>query len=235
MTATPSHFWAVVPAAGIGSRMQTETPKQYLNLAGKTVLSRSLGKLLAVPFIERIMVALSPNDAVWPSLPEASESRISTVAGGSERADSVLAALKALDSYAAPDDWVLVHDAARPCVQSAAISRMLITLADHPVGGIMATPIADTVKQVDAEQGIAATLDRSRLWAAQTPQLFRYGLLVAALEKALDAGVTVTDEASAVEWAGHTPKLFSGSRTNLKITVPEDLHLAELILAAEGE
>ena len=235
MTAATSKLWAVVPAAGVGSRMQTTTPKQYLLLAGKPVLSHSLSRLLALPALQQVVVAVAAEDAYWPSLPEASESRVLAVEGGRERADSVLAGLLALAEKADADDWVLVHDAARPCVQSKSIAAMVAALADNPVGGIMATAIADTVKQAGEGLRIEATLDRSRLWAAQTPQLFRYGLLKSALEQALAAGVAVTDEASALEWAVHTPQLFAGSKTNLKITVPEDIRLAELILAAEGE
>ena len=235
MTAATSKLWAVVPAAGVGSRMQTTTPKQYLLLAGKPVLSHSLSRLLALPALQQVVVAVAADDAYWPSLPEASESRVLAVEGGRERADSVLAGLLALAEKADTDDWVLVHDAARPCVQSKSIAAMVAALADHPVGGIMATAIADTVKQAGEGLRIEATLDRSRLWAAQTPQLFRYGLLKSALEQALAAGVAVTDESSALEWAGHTPQLFAGSKTNLKITVPEDIRLAELILEAEGE
>ncbi len=235
MTAAASKLWAVVPAAGVGSRMQSTTPKQYVLLAGKPVLSHSLSRLLALSAVQQVVVAVAADDTYWPSLPEASESRVLAVEGGRERADSVLAGLSALAEKAAADDWVLVHDAARPCVQSKSIAAMLATLADHPVGGIMATAIADTVKQAGEGLCIEATLDRSRLWAAQTPQLFRYGLLKSALQQALAEGVAVTDEASALEWAGHRPKLFAGSKTNLKITVPEDIRLAELILAAEGE
>ncbi len=235
MTAPVSKLWAVVPAAGVGSRMQSTTPKQYLLLADKPVLSHSLSRLLALPALQQVVVAVAADDAYWPSMPEASESRVLAVDGGRERADSVLAGLSALVDKAAADDWVLVHDAARPCVQSKNIAAMLAALADHPVGGVMATAIADTVKQAGDGLSIEATLDRSRLWAAQTPQLFRYGLLKSALEQALAAGVAVTDEASALEWAGYTPQLFAGSKTNLKITVPEDIRLAGLILAAEED
>lgn len=227
-------LWAVVPAAGIGSRMRSEVPKQYLSIAGETVLARTISRLLALDELSTVVVALSASDRWWSELSVSCDSRVETVVGGAERADSVLAGLKALAGRAAPDDWVMVHDAARPCVLPDHIESMRQSLADHSVGGLMAIPVADTLKRGDASQAVVATVDRSGLWAAQTPQLFRYQVLHDSLERALREGVVVTDEASAVEWAGFQPKLFPGSNRNLKITMPEDVELAAMILAAQS-
>lgn len=227
-------FWAVVPAAGIGSRMRSDVPKQYLTIAGEAVLARTLTRLLALDGLDAIVVALSAADRWWSELSVSSDSRIETVAGGAERADSVLAGLKALAGRAAPDDWVMVHDAARPCVLPTHIESMRQRLANHNVGGLMAIPVADTLKRGDASRNVVATVDRTGLWSAQTPQLFRYQVLHDSLERALREGVVVTDEASAVEWAGFQPQLFPGSNRNLKITLPEDVELAAMILAGQS-
>lgn len=226
-------FWAVVPAAGIGSRMRSDVPKQYLSIAGETVLAHTLTRLLALDGLDAIVVALSAVDRWWPELSVSRDSRVETVTGGAERADSVLAGLKALAGRAAPDDWVLVHDAARPCVLPSHIESMRQSLADHRVGGLMAIPVADTLKRGDASRAVVATVDRTDLWSAQTPQLFRYQVLHDSLELALRDGVVITDEASAVEWAGFQPQLFPGSNRNLKITMPEDIELAAIILAGQ--
>lgn len=227
-------LWAVIPAAGRGSRMATEVPKQYLILAGETLLGRSVSCLLAAAPLQALVVAVAEDDHHWQSLPVLQNDRVRVVTGGDERADSVLAGLRALRQSAADEDWVIVHDAARPCVSRAAIAAMLEALADHPVGGIMATPVADTLKLADADRQVARTLDRNAVWAAQTPQVFRYGLLLQALESAKAAGLAVTDEASALELAGYSPQLFAGSSLNIKITRPEDLELAALILQVQG-
>ncbi|WP_022948780.1 2-C-methyl-D-erythritol 4-phosphate cytidylyltransferase [Methylohalobius crimeensis] len=222
-------FWAVVPAAGVGKRMRVGVPKQYLSLAGRSVLEHTLASLLAVARLDRIMVALAPTDPYWPELAVASDSRIATTAGGKERADSVLAGLRALAEVAHDEDWVLVHDAARPCLKPEDAERLIESLCDDPVGGILALPSVDTLKEV-ADGRIGATLDRSRVWRALTPQMFRYRVLRDALEKALAAEEAVTDESAAVEWAGLRPRIVEGSPDNIKITRPEDLPLAEFYL-----
>jgi len=227
-------WWAVVPAAGQGKRMGADIPKQYLSIGGETLLSRSVKRLLKSSRLEQVAVAVSREDQRWHELSIMSDVRVSVVIGGAERADSVLAGLLALTN-ASDSDWVIVHDAARPCVSSVALRAMFDALADDPVGGIMAVPVADTLKQADNNRNIVATVDRSQLWAAQTPQMFRYGLLRDALQQALASGQQVTDEASALELAGHTPKLFPGSSRNIKITQPEDLELASRILEAQGD
>ncbi len=221
--------FVVVPAAGVGKRMGASIPKQYLELAGRPVLQHTLERLLAVREVRHVMVALAADDDRWPQLPVASHPRVLTTIGGVERADSVLAGLRSLEEIALEDDWVLVHDAARPCLRTGDVVRLLERLAEDPVGGILALPSVDTLKQVE-EGAIQQTLDRRRIWRALTPQMFRYGLLCDALERALNAGQVITDEANAMEYAGFRPKIVEGSPDNIKITRPEDLPLAEFYL-----
>ncbi len=228
-------YFAVVPAAGVGARMGAELPKQYLQCAGRAVIEHTLQRLLAFPLLEQIVVALSAEDIWFGGLPISSRAGLSTCIGGSTRAASVLAGLEALSAHAGPDDWVLVHDAARPCISSADLERLMNELAEDPCGGLLAAPVADTVKLSDAGQRVSATLDRSTLWLAQTPQMFRYGLLCESLLSALASQAAVTDEAMAVELAGHSPKLVAGSAANLKITRPADLVLAEQWLYLEDQ
>ena len=221
---------AVVPAAGAGRRMGTDIPKQYLKINGKAVIDWTLQTLLSHPDIEFLVVALSADDEYWPDTLSASDSRVRTVTGGEERCHSVLNALEALVPAAGEDDWVLVHDAARPCVRPDDISR-LIRLASAGVGGVLGVPVHDTMKRTDAEGGIIETVERKRLWHAFTPQMFPLGLLRQSLRAALAAGVEVTDEASAMEWAGYRPLMVEGAATNIKITRPADLSLAEFYLS----
>ena len=226
---TPRYF-AIVPAAGVGSRMGAECPKQYLPLHGKSVLEHSLKKLLTLPCLERLLVPLAATDEYWRDLPIFADERVTPVNGGRERCDSVLNGLIALTDVADDQDWVLVHDVARPCVRQSDIARLIDSLQHDAVGGILAVPVSDTIKRVTTATLIDATVDRSQLWQAQTPQLFRYGLLRDALGSALQSGAVITDEASALEWAGRQPRVVEGSRDNLKITRPEDLALAEYFL-----
>ena len=223
MTAGSPKVFAVMPAAGIGLRMGSRMPKQYMPLQGKPVIAHSLNALLAVSAIESIVVAVSSGDRDWPVLAQAYDGRVTSVLGGVERAHSVMNALNALP--AAEDDWVLVHDAARPCVTPAMIESMLADLAGDAVGGLLAVPVADTLKR-ESDGRVAQTLDRNSLWCAQTPQVFRYGLLKLALASALEAGVIVTDESAAMERAGYAPRLLLGAASNLKITQAADLALA---------
>lgn len=231
-------IWALVPAAGRGRRMESQTPevpKQYLPLAGSSVLECSLAPFVSHPAIDGIVVALADGDRQWPKLAAARNPKITTVTGGAERADSVLAGLRFLNDRIHVEDWVLVHDAARPCLRQDDLDRMLHILADDPVGGLMALPARDTLKRVSDGRS-AATIDRSEIWQAQTPQMFRFGLLRESLSTALQAGARVTDEASALELAGHWPRLVEGRADNIKITVAEDLAMAELILGRrEGQ
>jgi 2-C-methyl-D-erythritol 4-phosphate cytidylyltransferase len=225
----PRHY-AIVPAAGSGSRFGAEKPKQYLDLLGRPLIFHTLAALCACPDIERVWVVLAPDDPWWPRY-DWSElgAKLETVrCGGATRAESVTNGLQAAAMVATDDDWVLVHDAARPCLSPAMLDALFADLANDPVGGILAVPVADTLKRADAEQRVAATEPRDGLWQAQTPQMFRYGLLCDALEKCQ----AVTDEAGAVEALGLKPKLVRGDATNLKVTYPADLPLAAMILRA---
>ncbi len=229
MTGDGPRCWAVVPAAGSGSRMGQGTPKQYLTVGGQTILGLTVAGLLAEPRIECIVVAVAPDDdRVGDVLGDSRRVRVAT--GGKERAESVEHGLQALDADAAEDDWVLVHDAARPLLPPGDLTRLLDTLADHPVGVLLAVPVSDTLKQADADGQVARTVPRDSLWSAMTPQMFRFGLLSRALESARAGGVAVTDEASAMERAGFRPVLVPGRRCNIKITRPEDLEMAEALL-----
>jgi 2-C-methyl-D-erythritol 4-phosphate cytidylyltransferase len=225
--------WAVVPAAGRGSRMANATPKQYLPLHGRTVLEHSLLALLRLPALQAVVVALPAGDDVAQNLPLMADERVVAITGGAERSDSVLAGLDCLATLGAQsDDWVLVHDAARPCLDAKALQRLLEQTASLDSGGaILAEPVADTVKQADARGQVVATVDRSALWRAQTPQAFRFGELQNALREASSEGWAVTDEASAMERCGHPVWLVAGERSNLKVTQPADLELAGFYLA----
>lgn len=222
----------LIPAAGVGSRMQADRPKQYLLLAHKTVLEHTAGKLLALPQASRLFLALSPQDPYFDQLPLATDPRICRVTGGAERADSVLAALEAIDANLYP--WTLVHDAARPLVQLQDIQQLISACLPRGIGGILASPVRDTMKRglphTDGGAVVLETVERRGLWHALTPQLFPTLLLRDALRRALAAGITITDEASAMEWAGHPVMLIPGRADNLKITQPEDLALARFYL-----
>jgi 2-C-methyl-D-erythritol 4-phosphate cytidylyltransferase len=225
----PRHY-AIVPAAGSGSRFGGEKPKQYLDLLGRPLIYHTLAALTACPDIERVWVVLAPDDPWWPQYDWSGlGAKLETVrCGGATRAESVANGLQAAAMVATEDDWILVHDAARPCLSAAMLERLFVELADDPVGGILAVPVADTVKRADAEQRVAATEPRDSLWQAQTPQMFRYGQL----QKSLKNEISVTDEAGAIEAAGLKPKLVRGDSTNLKVTWPADLALAAMILRA---
>lgn len=224
----PSKFWAVVPAAGVGKRMNADRPKQYLPLNGKTVLEQTLLRLLQADVFTAISVAISEEDPYWPELDITQHEKIITAPGGKERADSVLSGLKVIRGQASDEDWVLVHDAARPCLTTSDIHHLIDTLKQDAIGGILALSSHDTLKQVD-DNAIAATLDRRHIWRALTPQMFRYGLLKHALE-ANEGNTAVTDEASALELQGLQPKIVEGRPDNIKITRPEDLALAQFYL-----
>lgn len=223
-------LWAIVPAAGVGRRMGGDIPKQYLPLGGRTVLEHSLAALDAIEGLQGMLVAVSRDDTRWPELRPQLRTTLMTAPGGAERADSVANALERLSDQAQADDWVLVHDAARPCLRMTDLERLIRELHADPVGGLLAVPVRDTMKQADGEQHSVATLDRTRLWHALTPQMFRFAMLRTALGEARAAGVAVTDEASAMEHAGHRPRLIEGHADNIKITRPEDLALAEFYL-----
>ncbi len=226
--------WGVVPAAGIGTRMGAATPKQYLQLAGKTVLQWTLERLSVQPQINGLVVVLSPGDDRWNSMDVDFPIPVSRVDGGVERCHSVFNALLALSEYASPSDWVLVHDAARPCVRNSDIDRLIESIRHHAVGGLLASPVRDTMKRCDATGTILETVAREYLWHALTPQMFRLGPLRDALGAAIEKGFLVTDEASAVEHAGFAPRVVPGHSDNIKITRPEDLISAEFYLRQQG-
>jgi 2-C-methyl-D-erythritol 4-phosphate cytidylyltransferase len=227
---TNSRHWAVVPAAGLGLRMELDTPKQYLSVAGQPIIQHTLQRMLSWGFLEQVVVVLDPDDDRWHTLPLSRDSRVVAVTGGSERSDSVLAGLAALSAQAAANDWVWVHDACRPCIASTDAQRLRQALLEDAVGGLLALQVADTVKRADTSTRVQQTLDRSALWLAQTPQLFRYTVLHNALLAARQAGTIVTDEAAAIEGVGLQPLLVKGDPSNIKLTRPEDLALVEAIL-----
>ncbi|MGY6277941.1 2-C-methyl-D-erythritol 4-phosphate cytidylyltransferase [Methylomonas sp. MgM2] len=224
--------WAVVPAAGVGKRMQADRPKQYLPLAGKAVIEHTLSRLLDSGAFTAVAVAISAEDPYWPELNISKHPNVITAPGGKERADSVLSALKALEGKAAENDWVLVHDAARPCLTAGDIHRQIATLINDPVGGILALSSHDTLKDVEGDT-INATIDRKRIWRALTPQMFKYGMLRDALQQT-EGNPAITDEASALELLGHKPKIVEGRPDNIKITRPEDLALAEFYMEQQA-
>jgi 2-C-methyl-D-erythritol 4-phosphate cytidylyltransferase len=194
------------------------------------MLLHTLERLGRYPRLRGMAVGIAADDAYWPTLATEIPNLLSTYVGGAERAQTVLNGLRALETYAAPDDWVLVHDAARPCVRHADIDSLLAAVAGHADGGLLALPLSDTVKRADHNGCIEETVPRTGLWRALTPQVFRLAALRAALESAMRAGVEITDEASAMEYSGARPRLVHGHADNIKITVPEDLALAELFL-----
>ncbi len=218
---------AVVPAAGIGSRMQSDRPKQYLTIGQRTLLEYSIASLLSHPAISRVVVALHPDDKQFTQLPLAVDPRIVTVVGGESRADSVRAGLDVINNA----HWVLVHDAARPCLHPEDLDRLLQLTVSSKTGGILASPVRDTMKRAEPrDQLIAHTVDREDLWHALTPQLFPFQLLKDCLLRAISEGALITDEASAVEYCGYHPRLVYGRSDNIKVTRPEDLALAEFFL-----
>ncbi|GAA0854291.1 2-C-methyl-D-erythritol 4-phosphate cytidylyltransferase [Aliiglaciecola litoralis] len=235
MLSTELQFTVVVPAAGVGKRMAADRPKQYLTIDGKTVLEHTLDKLISHPNIQHIVVAVHPQDPYFDGLPCRQQPWLTRVDGGDERADSVLAGLNMLAQQQQPD-WVLVHDAARPCVSHSEISQLL-ALAEHQgQGGLLACPVRDTMKRANKDQPslIDKTVDRDGLWHALTPQFFPFSALRTALSNALQAKIAITDEASAMEWAGHPVQLVESSDKNIKITRPDDLALAAFYLSLEN-
>ncbi len=223
-----SRYYAIVPAAGSGARFGSAVPKQYLDLAGRPLIHHALAALCRCDRIERVWVVLSPGDAWWATYDWTSLGvKLGVLfCGGATRAESVANGLAAVAGDLADGDWVLVHDAARPCLSQEMLAALCDELADDPVGGLLAVPVADTLKRADAEQRVSATEARDGLWQAQTPQMFRYALL----RKALAGNFVVTDEAGAIEAAGLKPRLVRADATNLKVTYPADMRLAELIL-----
>ncbi len=222
---------AIVPAAGVGKRMQADCPKQYLALHGKAVLEHTLERLLDHPRIDKVLVALSPDDEYFDDLILSRDPRVQRVPGGKERADSVLSALQHCQS----EQWALVHDAARPCITQSDLDQLIAFADQHQQGVMLGSLVRDTMKRTDAQGNVIATVERELLWHALTPQLFPVSQLRPNLAAALAAGVAVTDEASAMEWAGSPPRLIPGRADNLKITRPEDMALAALYLGQQSK
>jgi len=216
--------------------MSTNIPKQYLPLADKTVLEHTLDTLLSCQPFAGVVLVLSDGDGYWESIQgRYLDQPLETTIGGAERCHSVLNGLKQLAGRAREDDWVLVHDAARPCVRLSDIEKLISALSSSTDGGLLGVPVADTMKRADSEHRITATVDREGLWHAYTPQMFRVGRLRAALQHVIDNDLLVTDEASAMEHAGYQPRMVQGQRDNIKITVPADLELAAWYLQARAQ
>lgn len=226
-----ARYWAVIPAAGSGVRMGSSIPKQYLSLAGRPVIEHVLGLLLAERAIEGLTVAVAGDDPYWQRyLLAARDKPVRIATGGATRAHSVLNALMTLRDELEDQDWVLVHDAARPCLHPRDLALLIQQVGEDPVGGILAVPVADTLKRVDEERRVSATPERDGLWRAFTPQMFRYRLLMEALEAAIRGGETPGDEAAAMERRKHPVQVVEGRSDNIKITRPDDIALAEAIL-----
>ncbi len=223
-------IWAILPAAGRSTRLGGEIPKQYLEVAGRPLIAHALQALLSHPAVQGAVVVLAAEDARWPGWTQVGGKPVLTCVGGRERADSVLAGLAALPDDVRADEFVLVHDAARPNLRASDLERLLDVGRADPVGAILAAPVRDTLKRAGDDGGIDATEPRERLWRALTPQLFRRLQLTRALEAARDAGTAVTDESMAMERQGHRPLLVEGSDDNLKVTTMADLALVECLL-----
>lgn len=227
-------IWAIVPAAGNGRRMLADRPKQYLQLNEQPVILHTLQRLTAHPDITGVVVAVADEDPYWSTLKIPDTWPIYVAKGGKQRVDSVLSALRLLVELADEDSWVLVHDAARPCLRHSDIDRMLLQLRQDPVGGILGVPVTETVKRVNTEQRIIETVSRDNLWRAATPQMFRLQPLLQAIQLTQKAQCAITDEASAMEYSGYLPKMVEGHADNIKITLPQDLALAALFLQQQG-
>jgi 2-C-methyl-D-erythritol 4-phosphate cytidylyltransferase len=223
-----ARFVALLPAAGVGARMGASHPKQYLEIHGRPMIWHAIRAFEAHPRIEGVYAVISPDDGWWSGYDWSGFAKLSVLRrGGATRAETVLNGLAAIAGEVAAEDWVLVHDAARPCLTRNLLDKLMGELGDDPVGGILAIPVADTLKRQTGDGRIAATVPRAGLWGAQTPQMFRHGMLREALEK---AGNQVTDEASALELSGHAPRLVESDPGNLKVTYPRDLDMVRLLL-----
>ena len=232
--ASKSDVFALIPAAGSGSRMGNEIPKQYQTVAGKPLIAHAIGALCRHPRVRLAFVVLAPGDTHFKGYDwSAYQGRLETLyCGGATRAASVFNGLVAMADVIEPDDWVMVHDAARPCLDATLIDRLCDELVDDNVGGLLAVPVADTLKRSGGNQRVLETVSREQVWQAQTPQMFRYHVLLEGLRNAKPA--SVTDEASAVEQMGLAPRLVMGSPRNLKVTFPEDVVFAENIIKTTG-
>jgi 2-C-methyl-D-erythritol 4-phosphate cytidylyltransferase len=221
-------YWVVIPAAGTGRRFGATIPKQYLSLRGRPIIEHTITKFLYHPHIEKIIISLQAKDTFWQQLQlDRYNSKILVTTGGALRYDSVYAGLQAIAGIANPHDFILVHDAVRPCLSPTDIDKLINEVGNHPVGGILGSRVRDTLKHINPENEIIHTFPRENIWQALTPQMFRYKLLTQALEQIIANKDAVTDEASAIESLGFVPMIVEGRRDNIKITFPEDLLLAE--------
>ena len=227
-------YWAIVPAAGVGRRMGGNIPKQYLDLAGEAVLLRTMKRLASCAGVSGLFLGVSAADSYWQALSFSAPWLKSVCDGGEERSDTVSLILDDMSGTVEECDWVLVHDAVRPCVSHKDILQ-LMHLASQQDGGLLGLPITDTVKHADSADSVTKTISREGLWRAQTPQMFRYGELRQALQNAKDNDLLVTDEASAMEYAGFHPLMVQGCSDNIKITVPGDMELADIFFRLQEE
>jgi 2-C-methyl-D-erythritol 4-phosphate cytidylyltransferase len=226
-----TQYWAIIPAAGVGKRMQADRPKQYLDLHGKTVIEHTLDRLLSMNEIVGVVLSISEGDEYWPGLNYQTSKPMLIAEGGKERSDSVLNALNLLNEKVdkAESVFALVHDAARPCVRTKDIQKLIERGSDEN-GGLLALAVRDTMKRSDSEGNVLKTVARNNLWHALTPQMFRLDLLISALQNAEGKQLAITDDTSAMELAGYTPKLIEAHEDNIKITRAFDLTLSELYL-----
>ena len=222
-------YWVVIPAAGAGRRMRADIPKQYLELSGQAVLLHTMKRLASCPGVSGLFLGISAGDPYWQELSFTAPWLKQVCDGGAERADTVSLVLDDMAGAVQQTDWVLVHDAARPCITHTDVLQ-LMKLASQQEGGLLGRPISDTVKLADKNNRVRDTIPRDGLWRAQTPQMFRYGELRYALQNAKKKGLVITDEASAMEFAGYQPLMVQGRSDNIKITVPGDLQLAETFI-----
>jgi 2-C-methyl-D-erythritol 4-phosphate cytidylyltransferase len=226
-----SKYWVIIPAAGTGQRFGSQIPKQYLPLNGKPLIEHTIAKFLYHPRIEKIVVAIHSNDHFWPQLRlDSNWDKILITTGGEQRCHSVYSALQRISGLAHPQDFVLVHDAVRPCIHHDDITKIIDEVGNHPVGGILGSRVRDTLKHISQNNEILDTVTRENIWQALTPQMFRYKILLQALSQVISSNSDVTDEAEAIESLGFIPMIVEGRRDNIKVTFPEDLSLAEKYL-----
>lgn len=228
----PPRYFCIVAAAGSGQRLSGNYPKQYLPIADRTILEWSLRPFLEMPTIERVVVVISKEDHRFASLPIAQHPKLSCVHGGYERYHSVLSGLRELANHAHETDWVMVHDAARPNIALDDLKRLISIVGDHAVGGLLGTPVCDSMKVVDQNNTIVTDAAREQVWRAFTPQMFRVGLLQTALDQALPLGLSITDEASAISRMGHQPIMVHGHSDNIKVTTPADYLMIKKLMSS---
>lgn len=223
-------YWVIIPAAGIGNRMGLKTPKQYLKLNQKNIIEQTVSLFTNHPIVQCVIVMLHAEDSQWSTINIDHPEKIVTAIGGETRAKSVMKGLEYLQAKAETYDWVLTHDAVRPCLSTRLLDHFIRTVADHRVGGLLGMPINSTIKKVDADHGVRETIPREGLWVAQTPQMFRYGFLFDAMQAALETKEEITDEAQAIELVGEHPLMIEGDWRNIKITHADDLERVRSIL-----